>query len=147
MNRLKELRMNKKFSRKEVAEQLGIKQRTYTSYENNEREPNSETLIAMASFFGVSIDYLIGRTDIIKPQNDLLICSQDEDFLLFNRLDIVDKAEIRGEIKQMLKAPKYNSKKNMTEFKDYIKSSNAKMIANEVLSIEAISDESPHIIS
>ncbi len=66
MFRLKELRFKKNLSRNEVAEKLNIKPRTYLSYENNEREPNSEMLIALANFFDVSIDYLIGRTD--NPQ-------------------------------------------------------------------------------
>ena len=111
MNRLEELRLKQNLTMRETARQLKIPYTTYVNYEKGTREPNSEMLIILAKFFDVSIDYLIGRTDIIEHQNDLLISSQDEDFLLFNRLDIVDKAKIRGEIKQMLKNPKYTSNK------------------------------------
>lgn len=63
--RLKQLRIERKISQKKVAEFLNINQRTYASYENNEREPNSKLLIAIANFFNVSIDFLLG-----VPQNE-----------------------------------------------------------------------------
>ena len=49
---------------KECAAKLGIPYTTYVNYEKGVREPNSEMLVTLADFFGVSVDYLIGR-----PQN------------------------------------------------------------------------------
>lgn len=48
---------------KEAARGLGIPYTTYVGYEKGDREPNSEMLIKIASFFSVSVDYLICRSD------------------------------------------------------------------------------------
>ena len=46
-----------------AAKAVGITSRTYQHYESGEREATVSTLIRMADYFGVSIDYLVGRTD------------------------------------------------------------------------------------
>lgn len=61
MNRIKDLRQEMKLSMKETAAKLGIPYTTYVNYEKGYREPNSETLIKLSEFFGVTIDYLIGN--------------------------------------------------------------------------------------
>lgn len=63
MNRLKELRKETNKSMAEVARDLNIPYTTYVNYEKETREPNSETLIALADYFHCTIDYLIGRSD------------------------------------------------------------------------------------
>lgn len=60
MNRMKELREERGLSMKEVAQRLGMPYTTYVNYEKSLREPNSETLIKIAAFFHVSVDYLLG---------------------------------------------------------------------------------------
>jgi len=67
MNRIKQLREEKQISMKEAAARIGIPYTTYVGYEKGEREPNSEMLISLASFFGVTVDYLIRRSDIRNP--------------------------------------------------------------------------------
>lgn len=67
MIRLRELRIEKGQNMSEMAKEIGIPYTTYISYEKGEREPNSEMLIKLSRHFDVSIDYLIGRTDIRKP--------------------------------------------------------------------------------
>ena len=62
MNRLYELRIKKGLNMREVAKALNMPYTTYVNYEKSEREPNSEMLIKLATFFNVSVDYLIGRT-------------------------------------------------------------------------------------
>lgn len=64
MNRLKELRKSKKLILKNIQEQTGIKRSTFSDYENSNTEPNIKTLIALADYFDVSIDYLVGRSDV-----------------------------------------------------------------------------------
>lgn len=49
-NRLKQLREERKLSQKDVANKLNIPPTTYSGYENNKREPNSEMLINLADF-------------------------------------------------------------------------------------------------
>lgn len=63
MLRLKELRLRDKKTQKELAVLLGIDRTTYTKYETEASEPNLETLIALADYFDVSLDYLVGRSD------------------------------------------------------------------------------------
>ena len=42
---------------------VGVNPRTYRHYETGDREPKMATLIALADYFGVTLDYLVGRTD------------------------------------------------------------------------------------
>ena len=61
--RLKELRKERKISQLKLALDLSMNQNTISRYENMEREADYETLIKFADYFGVSLDYLLGRTD------------------------------------------------------------------------------------
>lgn len=61
--RLRELRAEKKLSRKAVAEHLNVVERTYQRYEDSEREPIASVLVQLAELYGVTIDYLVGRSD------------------------------------------------------------------------------------
>lgn len=62
--RLKELREERDFTQRELAERLGINSVTYLHYEKDQREPPLELLADFAKFYGVSVDYLLGITDI-----------------------------------------------------------------------------------
>ena len=59
--RLKELRMARRMSQAEIAEQMGLKLGTYRNYEQGLRELNGETLIRFAEYYQVSTDYILGR--------------------------------------------------------------------------------------
>jgi transcriptional regulator with XRE-family HTH domain len=61
--RLKELRKSKNISQIKLAIDLNTNQNTISRYESGEREADYATLIALADYFGVSIDYLLYRTD------------------------------------------------------------------------------------
>ena len=61
--RLKLLREERRAYQRELAEYLGISLRAYQFYEDGEHEPNIKKLIALADYYGVTIDYLVGRTD------------------------------------------------------------------------------------
>ncbi len=61
--RMEELRKKKGLSQRAVAEAVGITSRTYQRYEAGEREAAVSTLIRMADFYDVTVDYLVGRTD------------------------------------------------------------------------------------
>ena len=66
-DRLRELRENKKLTKKETAEKIGISERAYLTYEYGEREPKLDTLQKLADFYGVTTDYLLGRPDAKPP--------------------------------------------------------------------------------
>lgn len=62
--RLRELREEKGLTQKELAQALGLNSKsTITNYEQNSRDPDYETLIKIAKYFGVSVDFLLGQTD------------------------------------------------------------------------------------
>ena len=63
MIRLKELRLSKGITQLKLAMDLNMNQNSISRYENEEREADYKTLIAFADYFGVSIDYLLRRTD------------------------------------------------------------------------------------
>ena len=61
--RLRKIRKERKVPQKELAELLGVSVRGYQFYEHEDAEPKIAMLIALADFYDVSIDYLVGRTD------------------------------------------------------------------------------------
>ncbi len=61
--RLIEQRKLNKITQRQLAEYLQIAQPSYIRYENGSSEPNLETLVKIADFFDVSVDYLLGRTE------------------------------------------------------------------------------------
>ena len=61
--RLKDIRRKRKISQLKLAMDLNMNQNTISRYENMERQADYETLIKFADYFGVSLDYLLGRTD------------------------------------------------------------------------------------
>ena len=61
--RLKELRIRDGVSQLKLAMDLNLNQNSISRYEQGKREADYSTLIALADYFGVSIDYLLGRTD------------------------------------------------------------------------------------
>lgn len=63
MNRLALLRKSKNMSQTELGKKFGAAQNTVSQWERGTREPDYEMLQALAEFFGVSTDYLLGRSD------------------------------------------------------------------------------------
>ena len=61
--RLKELRKRRGLSQLRLAMELGMNQNSISRYESSEREADYQTLIQLADYFNVSIDYLLERTD------------------------------------------------------------------------------------
>ncbi|PFE50772.1 transcriptional regulator [Bacillus cereus] len=67
--RLNTLRKERKLRQEDMAKQLGIARTTYAMYEQGNREPDYNTLIKLATFFEVSIDYLLGTTELRQVTN------------------------------------------------------------------------------
>ena len=65
-NRLRELRKGKKMTQIALQMHTGIEQALLSKFENGERVPPTDTLIKLADFYNVSIDYILCRTD--KPE-------------------------------------------------------------------------------
>lgn len=68
MNRLKELRLSHGYkSQKELADFLYVNQTAVSQWERGVTMPSSPMLLKLSELYGVSIDYLLGRTDEKKP--------------------------------------------------------------------------------
>lgn len=65
--RIKDLREDRDITQREIAEYLHVKQNTYSQYENGQRQLPIECLIALARFYHVSTDYILGLTDKKEP--------------------------------------------------------------------------------
>lgn len=59
MSKLKELRTKHNLRQEDLAKVLKVTQRTYSGYELGQTEPNSQTLIRLADFYQVSVDYIL----------------------------------------------------------------------------------------
>ena len=64
IRRLRDLREDHDRTQQEIAAYLNMHRSVYRRYESGEREPGVSVLIRMADFYGVSIDYLVGRNDV-----------------------------------------------------------------------------------
>lgn len=62
-DRLKELRMSRNLTQKQVYEAVGMSAIGYQRYEYGDREPAYQKLLALADYFDVSLDYLVGRSN------------------------------------------------------------------------------------
>lgn len=62
-DRIKELRKEKNISQKALGKAIGVSQKAIDYWERGVNEPKASYIVAMADFFGVSTDYLLGRTE------------------------------------------------------------------------------------
>lgn len=65
--RLRDLREDRDLNQKEVAKLLQVHQTTYSDYELGHLNVPVAALHKLADFYGVSVDYLLGRTDVGTP--------------------------------------------------------------------------------
>jgi transcriptional regulator with XRE-family HTH domain len=91
---LKTLRLSHKLTQKELSDKIGIARNTLNGYELGIRSPDYPTLITIANYFDVSLDYLLGRdsgindiSDSEKKYNEYL---QEEYWKLIKKLDIAE---------------------------------------------------------
>lgn len=94
---LKQARKGKSMTQKEVAEQIGVGQSTYKNYECGLREPNGDTIVALATLFDVSTDYLLGKSEAKQPSDpieefaDKKSLKDLEEILIREYLELSDK--------------------------------------------------------
>jgi transcriptional regulator with XRE-family HTH domain len=70
IKKLNELRFNHNLTQEDVANVLGVARTTYAMYEQGKREMDYNLLINLADYYKVSIDYLLGRSEIpIHPES------------------------------------------------------------------------------
>ncbi|MEJ8778213.1 helix-turn-helix domain-containing protein [Pseudogracilibacillus sp. ICA-222130] len=62
-HRLKNLREEKGYLQKHVADEIGVKNNTLSGYESGSRSPDPEMIVELAKLYDVSTDYLLGKND------------------------------------------------------------------------------------
>lgn len=63
MNRIRELREKHNLTQKALGELMGYSESTCSLYESGKRQPDTKTLVFLANYFNVSVDYILGRKD------------------------------------------------------------------------------------
>lgn len=111
--RLRELRIEKKLTIKALADEIGIKESALSKYERAEREPNIETLILLADYFNVSVDYLIGHTNCIheeyEPISNLLGVSEKTIEVLLSLATTTSKYSQLDYLEAIIQHPQFPS--------------------------------------
>ena len=127
--RLKELRESRGLSQADLAQAIHTNQSTVAMWENGTNRPRNATLEKLANFFGVSTDYLLGRTDDAGQGSSIQITDENNRPIVLDddALELIDSLRSRPEMKMLFSV----SKKATTE--DIIKA---------VKIIEALKDES-----
>lgn len=70
LDRLKSHRLEKKLTHEDMASKLGITRQGYGNYESGKRDLDTATLTLIADILDVDTDYLLGRTDIPRSNNE-----------------------------------------------------------------------------
>lgn len=92
MNRLKELRKEKKLTQAELANLMGVNAKTISRWEKGEFEIKPAQAKMLADFFGVSVGYLLGYSDKVNAKAKLLDIIISEGYILQSTLDkCIDK--------------------------------------------------------
>lgn len=65
--RIRELREDRDLTQRQMAKELRCSQQVYSNYELGQRDIPTDILIALARFYGVSADYILGLTDNPVP--------------------------------------------------------------------------------
>ena len=110
--RLISLRKEKKLTQYSLAEQLEFSRGQIGNYEQGTREPDQLTLLKIANFFNVSVDYLIGKSNI-KQSADSIIDSNPKETTVALHTDDYDELpqEAKDEINNFIEYVKQKYKK------------------------------------
>lgn len=104
--RLSSLRKEKGLSQYKLADAIGYSRGLIGNYEQGSRQPDYDTLINLANFFNVTVDYIIGNSELKNCDscNRDIFLEEDEKELLeiYRKLTFKYKYKILGEIKGIL---------------------------------------------
>lgn len=106
MNRLRNLRLEKNESLEVVAKYLNVTIQTVSNYETGKREMNPDTLLKLSNYYNVSIDYLLGKSDIRNPEELKNVKFANATGLDTAGLDKEDLEELQRQIEYMKKLKK-----------------------------------------
>lgn len=102
---LRELRLEKNLTQNAFGKIFSVEKGTVSNWENENRFPDKNMLNAIADYFNVSLDYLLGRSYIKNPQqyylnlkNEIAVLTDEEKNILnlYKKLNDKDKAKVEG---------------------------------------------------
>ncbi|MFR5951407.1 MAG: helix-turn-helix domain-containing protein [Clostridia bacterium] len=110
-DRIKLLREEKHLRQEELAKDLSVAPSTIGMYETNKRQPNNDLIIKLAKYFNVSTDYLLGKSDIRNPEEQI---KQEFEFAYHKEMEGLSDEEIADALR-FYKQIKYGNKENKSD--------------------------------
>lgn len=101
-NRLKLLRKKHGYKQDEIAAMLGVKNSAVSKWECGRTMPDAEALVFLADLYGVSVDYILGRTEEDDRLFDDARVPKSEVQEIFDKLNAVDKGKALGYMQSLL---------------------------------------------
>ena len=92
-DRLRKLRAENKLKQEELAKKFNTSKAAISNYENDYRKPTMDLISDLADFFGVSIDYIMGKTDIRKIE----LPPELQEFIKKHGIDYIESAKFAHE--------------------------------------------------
>lgn len=111
MNRLRFLRTEKGESLEKIAKYLNVSIQTISNYEKEKRDMTPDTILKLAKYFDVSIDYLLCQSDVRNPEEIKKVPFANAGGLDTNGLDEEDLLELQRQIDYIKKMKEKNNKK------------------------------------
>ena len=100
---LKNLRKEKNVTQDELAKVLNMKRTSISGYETGRKEPDFATLSRIADYFGVSVDFLLGRSTIRYGMDGLMEVMQEDSELASFVYELVANYVVKAISKSILK--------------------------------------------
>lgn len=110
-DRIKLLREERHLKQEELARDLSVAPSTIGMYETNKRQPNNDLIIKLAKYFNVSTDYLLGKSDIRNPEEQI---KQEFEFAYHKEMEGLSDEEIADALR-FYKQIKYGDKENKSD--------------------------------
>ena len=103
-DRITQLRKQQKISQEDLAKQAGVSRTMMGNYERNDNTPSVEVLLKLAKAFGVTVDYLIGESELssmdkenIKRLKDIEnLAPQDKEYILYAIDNLIRAAKLKN---------------------------------------------------
>lgn len=98
LKRIRNLREDHDFKQSDIANQLGLSQPQYQRYESGTYQIPIDILIKLSKIYDVSVDYLLGLTDIKKSPTPSISAKAKKALTYFNRLNEENQDYVLGEM-------------------------------------------------
>lgn len=89
--RLKELRITNNLKQEDIVKKFSLSSPRYSQYETGKRRPDYELLVSFADFYDVSLDYLLGRTNISTMSSNMNLAFSKEEIELIKKYRALDE--------------------------------------------------------